>query len=155
MATATETPAFSFAGLSIEDADLPAAKRASKFVDNPLLPAFKSSHADRKTASDGSWQGKGKAVVVPASEVSTVEGLIRNAAEQLNLGSRVRYATEKTGTLLRPVLVGGELVTNPATGKARRKGASQEMHTIDGDKKYNGNVRVIFAAKPMREPKSK
>lgn len=158
-ASTTEKPAFSFANLSIEDAELPKGARGnkvSKYAGNPLTPAFKASIAGKTTEKDGSWKGKGKAVVVPAAQVPDVEAMVRYCATEAGVGSQIRYLTVKSNTPLASVVTGGTIIPGK-DGKADRRQAgtgTHQMQSADG-KKYTGDVRVIFAAKSPKIVKEK
>lgn len=167
MTTPDTKPTFSFAGLSLndfEDSELSSDGRraGTKYVDNPFVAVLKASHSERKTEKDGSWRGKGKGYLVPDAEAAKLaEDLIRNAAETLEVGSRVQYKTEKTGAALTLEYVGGETkpvldasgqqkVNKDGSLKVRRSGGTMQAQTKDG-KVYRGKVRVVFAAAPHRK----
>lgn len=140
-----------FSNLSIADAEMPAAARSrgTQFANNPLIEHMKASHAARTATSAGRWEGATKSIKLPAAEVAQFESYVRNAAQQLKLGSRIRYTTPGGKKLNLVRNVGGVM----KDGGKRPTGGVTELHTVDG-KKHNAEVVIYFAAAPAREVKS-
>lgn len=71
--------AFSFDGLKAEVTELPAITRDRGTGFNPFKQMLADSYADNK----------GRQVVIPAEAVAEAQRLIRRAADQLKIGSRI------------------------------------------------------------------
>lgn len=137
--TATaDKPAFSFAGLSIEDAKVPRITRETSAKDNPFLDVVKSTY---DLPGD-----QGKSIMVPAANVSEGIYLLRHAAEQAGYGVRI-VLSDRNGNKLSMGSEGGE--RKVINGKARMVGSSAIVVNADG-KKFTGNVRITFKAKDRK-----
>lgn len=155
MAQSETKPAFSFAGLSVEDAPkfVKAPRNGkSKFESNPLVAHVKTS-ADRKVSEkDGSWFGAPLQITVPGDEVGNATSLLRNAGDQNNVGVNIAYST-KGGKILRYVSVGAQAVEKD--GKTVMRGGKMQLQTLDG-KPHTVDTVITFRAKnprPVADPK--
>jgi hypothetical protein len=76
-----ETPAFDFAALQVEEAEVPKIKRGrdSQVDYNPFIKWLEDSYADRT----------GRAVTVPKNQLKTTIRLIRTAGQELGIGARI------------------------------------------------------------------
>lgn len=144
-ATAPAKPAFSFAGLSIQDAELPATRVTE--ADNELLPAFRDSFANKTAKGEGKWIGKGKSLTIPAEQVPNFERLVRQCAELLGCGSMIRLRTPQ-GAVVDVVSVGAVETKSETTGKMRKSGGTPTPRV--GGKDYAGDVVAFFRAKSPR-----
>lgn len=136
--TATEKPAFSFAGLSIADAVVPRITRETSAKDNPFVDVVKSTF---------DLPGEqGKSITVPAANVSEGVYLLRNAAEQSGYGVRI-VLSDRQGNRLSMGSEGGE--RKVINGKARMVGSHAIVVNADG-KKFTGNVTITFKAKTRK-----
>jgi hypothetical protein len=89
-ATAPKAPAFDASALTVQDAELPKQTRSGNAGPNPFLPVLTASK-DHGNA--------GKSVNVPAGNVGQVQYLIRRAAADLGVGSRIVLRNSKGDTL--------------------------------------------------------
>lgn len=110
--TDTKRPALDLSSLAPQAAELPKVEREKR--DNPFTTWLATSYEN---------DGAGQKVTVPAANASEVEYLIRRAANELGIGSRV-VVQQKGKTL----------------DKDERKNA-------------RGNVDVLFAAKDRKQRK--
>lgn len=159
MTTATNNKAeFSFANLSVEDAELPS--RSTVLRDNPLLPPLQSSglESNRKATKSGGWLGAGKAVTVPHTHAVATERLLRDAAKRLGYGAAIRHTDAKDGKPLDLVSVGGTPAVDKdgkpiksESGKVRMSGGRPAIFK-DGAP-FKGNVKVHFSAKAAQNRK--
>lgn len=85
------TPApLDFGSLSVADASVPAVTRTRKYRDNPFV-----AHLQASQENDNS----GKAVTVPAENVTEVKYLVRQASNDLNCGARIVEQENGDGTV--------------------------------------------------------
>jgi hypothetical protein len=86
-------PPLDLTALTVTDAAAPARSGGRGLRDNPFTTFLAQSAANATPSADGAWKGSGKAVVVPAANVTEVANLIRYAANQKGLGSAISYDT--------------------------------------------------------------
>lgn len=113
-------PAFDLSSLSVADATMPKGSRSSVTTNSPF-PAFMQDSKDR---------GVGKSVTVPASQVKRVVYLIRAAANDMQIGSRI-VTQDTNGATLDKDALAALIKSNP-----------------------NASVVVLFAAKNRKQRKS-
>lgn len=120
---------FDFSALSATDATVPTSTRAAK-RDNPFGAWLKESYD----------KGTGKAVTVPAANVAETVYLIRQAANELNIGSRVVLQDSK-----------GNVLTTDRVGMDKDgKGGKIVVVKEDGTE-FRSNVKVLFAGKNRKQ----
>lgn len=136
-------PTFSFAGLTVEDAVMPkSAASEARGKDNPLNSVMRASAGKNSATTEGSWFGVVKAMTVPASAVGELVGLIRGAADYLNVGSKIKYVQASAPAVqLEWKSVGAK--KDPITGKS----SGGKMTVLKDGVPFSGGVKVIFQAK--------
>ncbi|HET7414750.1 MAG TPA: hypothetical protein VFI97_03540 [Arthrobacter sp.] len=131
-----EKPAFSFSNLTVEDATVPRIRRESSVQENPFLDIVKATY--------DLPEDDGKSITVPADKTPQAVYLLRGAAAQLGYGIRIAF-TDRNGNTLGMGAEGGTV-----NSKGRTVGSTAIVVRENGQK-FNGNVRIIFKAKPKKE----
>lgn len=136
----TSKPAFSFANLSIEDADVPKQNRQSNLKDNPFTVPMAATYESES----------GGKITVPTSAVGEAIYLLRAAATERGYGSRI-VLQDRHGNPLTMGSKGGRSVVKD--NKSRVVGGKSCVLKEDGTE-HTGNVVIIFKAKDRKTRKT-